>query len=584
MSLSSSPRSSAAVRFTITLLFIAMSRNLCHAQDFPAGVTEQHVMIPMRDGKRLSAYLYLPKAESGGQTKWPAVFEQRYASLTGKSTRENAAKIASHGYAVAMVNFRGTQKSEGKYVGYRALQWGELQDGFDTCEWLASQRWCTGKIGTFGSSQGGYAQNYLAVTQPPHLTCQYMIDTGLSLFHEGYRIGGATRPERFKGMAGICRDPGDNQALLEEWFRHPNYDEYWQAEDCTRHFGKMNVPCFTIGSWYDFMNQGSVASYVGRQHQGGPKSRDKQQLLIGPWLHGRTNKGARVGELAYPPHAAWDVTNHMVSYFNKHLKPDSKPIDSDGLATLPTQEAAVRYFVMGAVGEKEAPGNVWREADDFPPPAVPTRWYLQPGGSLGPQKPVSQPDAIGATVTYSSDPRQPMEIPGRAFPGARDARAFEKQSEVLTYTTAPLAQPVEWTGRVHAEVYLSSTAKDTDVIVRVSDVYPDGRSILIVDYPRRLRYREGFESEKLMQPGEVVKVAFPVGWMSQIFNRGHRIRVTVASTGAPYYEPNPQTGEPLTIEFPENAMVARNTIHHHRVHASCILAPHPQDLPSKPSP
>ena len=149
---------------------------------------------------------------------------------------------------MALVNFRGTHLSEGSWVGYRALQWGELQDGHDTCEWLAGQDWCTGKVGTFGSSQGGYAQNYLAVTRPPHLVCQYMIDTGLSLFHEGYRIGGTTRPERFKGMDAVCRNAEDNRKLLAEWFRHPHYDEYWRAEDCTLHFDKMNVPCMTIGS------------------------------------------------------------------------------------------------------------------------------------------------------------------------------------------------------------------------------------------------------------------------------------------------------------------------------------------------
>ena len=159
------------------------------------GVREEHVMIPMRDGIGLSAYLFFPESAEG---RWPAVFEQRYASLTGLSTRQSAAALAQRGYAVALVNFRGTHRSQGRFVGYRALGWGTQQDGYDICEWLAAQPWCTGKVGTFGSSQGGFAQNFLAVTQPPHLVCQYMVDTGLSLFHEGYRIGGVTRPQRFK--------------------------------------------------------------------------------------------------------------------------------------------------------------------------------------------------------------------------------------------------------------------------------------------------------------------------------------------------------------------------------------------------
>src|SRR5262245_40338335 len=213
-------------------------------------ITERHEMIPMRDGQRLSAYLYFPP----GAGPWPAVFEQRYADIRGAGTRKAAAKLAEAGYVVALVNFRGTHLSEGTWVGYRALGWGELKDGYATCEWLANQSWCGGKVGTFGSSQGGYAQNFLAVTQPPHLVCQYMVDTGLSLFQEGYRIGGVTRPERFKAMDMICRDPADNRRLMEEWFRHPDYDDYWRQENCALHFAKMDVPCFTICLLFVFMN------------------------------------------------------------------------------------------------------------------------------------------------------------------------------------------------------------------------------------------------------------------------------------------------------------------------------------------
>ena len=519
-------------------------------------VTERHVMIPMRDGVRLSAYLYVPD----GDGPWPAVFEQRYASLRGTSTRKAAAATARAGYVVALVNFRGAQKSEGTWVGYRALQWGELSDGHDTCEWLAKQKWCTGKIGTFGGSQGGYAQNYLAVTQPPHLVCQYMRDTGLSLFQEGYRIGGTTRPNRFKGMDAVVRNPKHNQELVAEWFRHPTYDDYWKAEDCTLHFDKMNVPCFTIGSWYDFMNQGSVASFQGRQHHGGTNSRNQQQLIIGPWLHGGSNKSNRIGEMVYPENAAFDVPTHMVRWFDHHLKGKDNGADRD---------ANVRYYVMGAVGEPGAPGNVWRTASDFPPKAVETSIFLHSEGGLSTLKQLSET----SSTSYISDPHHPMEIPGRSFPGARDARAFEKQSEVRTFTTEPLAEPVEWTGRVHAELHVSSTAPDTDFIVRVSDVYPDGRSILIIDYPFRARYRDGFDKEVLMTPGKIYRVAFPVGWISQSFNEGHRIRVTVASTGSPLYEPNPQNGKPLTIEFPADAQKATNTIHHNSRYASRIIAP-----------
>ncbi|MEQ9408652.1 MAG: CocE/NonD family hydrolase [Fuerstiella sp.] len=546
----------------VPLAMTLLLPSVLHAQEDLKfeGLTEQHQMIPMRDGKRLSAWLYIPK----GSGPWPAVFEQRYASLRGRSTRANAASLAREGFVVALVNFRGTHQSEGSWVGYRALQWGELQDGYDTCEWLAGQSWCTGKVGTFGSSQGGYAQNYLAVTQPPHLVCQYMVDTGLSLFHEGYRIGGTTRPERFKGMDAVCRNPEDNRRLLEEWFQHPTYDDYWKDEDCTLHFDRMNVPCFTIGSWYDFMNQGSIRSFQGRQHEGGDRSRGRQQLLVGPWLHGRTNKGSRVGDLVYPENAVWPVQDHMVRWFNHYLKGHDNGIDQDD---------TVRYYVMGAVGEKDAPGNEWRSTDNFPPEAESTSLYLHNSGQLSASPPNAPQAAAAGSTTYESDPHNPMQIPGRAFPGAKDARAFEQQKQVLTFTTEPLTEPVEWTGRVHAELFAASTAPDTDFIVRISDVYPDGRSILIVDYPLRARYRDGFDREVLMTPGQVECLKWPIGWISQIFNAGHRIRVTIASTGAPLYEPNPQTGGPLTIDFPPDARKANNTIHHNRDFASRIIAP-----------
>jgi predicted acyl esterase len=519
------------------------------------GVTEKHEMVAMRDGKRLSTYLYFPP----GDGPWPVLYEQRYADLRAPATRLAFARLAAAGYVVAAQNFRGTHLSEGTWVGYRALGWGEQRDGFDTVEWLAGRPWSTGKVGTLGGSQAGYAQNFLAVTRPPHLVCQYMTDTGLSLFHEGYRIGGTTRPERFKQMEAVCREPEDNRRLLREWFAHPTYDDYWAAEDCTRHFDKMDVPCFTLGSWYDFMCVGSVESFVGRQHQGGPGSRGRQRLLIGPWLHGGS-KGSAIGELTYPDNAKFALEADMVRWFDHHLK---------GADNGAERGPAVRYYVMGAVGEPGAPGNEWRAAADWPPDTGPASYYLRSGGGLSVRPPAEEE----SSTAFAADPLHPNEIPGRAFPGARDARPFEKQAEVRTFTSEALAESVEWTGKVRVELYVSSTAPDTDVIVRLSDVYPDGRSILLMDSVRRARYRDGYDKEVLMEAGQVYKVAFDVGWTSQVFNRGHRIRVTVAGTGAPYYEPNPNTGEPLTAEPPARTAVARNAVHHDRPHPSRVLAP-----------
>lgn len=541
-------------------LFLLLSCSRASGADLPpldlGEVHEEHIMIPMRDGTRLSAYVYSPP----GRGRCPVIFEQRYAPINGTAMRKELASLAARGYVAARVNFRGSQLSEGVWRGYRALAWGEQMDGYDLVEWFARQTWSNGKVGTFGGSQGGFAQNFLAVTQPPHLVCQFMTDTGLSLFHEGYRIGGVAKPERFKKMDSTARNPADNRALLEEWLRHPNYDDYWRAEDCTLHIPKMNVPCFTIGSWYDFMSVGSIDSFIGRQHRGGPNSRNRQQLVLGPWLHGGNPKSNKIGEMEYPENARFETATQMIRWFDHFLKGVDNGVE---------REPTVRYYVMGAVGEPGAPGNEWRTAPDWPVAAIPTPFYLHAGGKLGLAAPVTK----AATTSYASDPRSPMKLPYAAFPGAQDARKYEAQPDVRTFTTEPLTTPLEWTGKVRAELYVASTARDTDFIVRVTDVYPDGRSILIMDYVRRARYRDGWDKEVMMVPGRIYKVAFDVGSLSQIFNRGHRIRVTVASTGAPFYEPNPQTGEPITIDFPTNAVAATNTIFLEAAHASRVIAP-----------
>src|SRR5258708_28373586 len=133
-------------RFALLLLAIAQLSAAGWCATLPpldlAGVREEHAMVPMRDGQRLSVYLYFPP----GEGKWPAVFEQRYAEVTGASSRKAAAKFAAGGFVVALVNYRGTHESEGVWRGYRALEWGELRDGYDMCEWLAGQPWCTGKV------------------------------------------------------------------------------------------------------------------------------------------------------------------------------------------------------------------------------------------------------------------------------------------------------------------------------------------------------------------------------------------------------------------------------------------------------
>ena len=514
-------------------------------------VTQRHVMIPMRDGVRLSAWIYLPT----GQGPWPVLMEQRYSNVRAARTRHT--ELAKHGYVVAGINFRGTAESEGTFVGYRDLAWGPKRDGYDVTEWLARQPWSNGKVGSFGSSQAGFAQNLQAVTQPPHLVCQFMVDTGLSLFHDGYRMGGSTRYVQFQVMEQFCRNPQDNRLLVEEWTRHPTYDAYWEAEDAGRHFDKMNVPCFTVASWFDDpKGDSSIRSFIGRQHHGGKQSCGNQKLLIGPWPHGGS-KGNTVGDLKFPGNASATVENLMLRWFGHYLQ---------GKGTGILEEPAVRYYVTGASGEPTAPGNVWREAANFPPKTTVESLYFQELGALAAEPPLHEASA----TAYTTDPAQPARMPGLV---ARDMRQYESDPGVISFTSPPLTEPTEWTGRIDVELFVTSTARDTDFIVKVCDVYPDGRSIALINSIRRARYREGFEQERFLQPGHVARIAFDVGWLSQTFNRQHRIRVTIASTGVPYYEPNPQTGSRITSKPPGHTQVAVNRVLHNQRYPSRILVP-----------
>jgi putative CocE/NonD family hydrolase len=153
----------------------------------------------------------------------------------------------------------------------------------------------------------------------------------------------------------------------------------------------------------------------------------------------------------------------------------------------------------------------------------------------------------------------------------------EAQKDVRTWTTLPLKAPLEVTGEVKAEVWIQTPVKDTDLILRVSDVYPDGRSMLLMDYPVRARYRDGFDHQKLLVPNEPTLLSWHIGWTSIIINKGHCLRVTLTCTGAPLYEPNPQTGEKQTSGWLQSTKSAAHKILHNQTHPSRILLPSPED-------
>jgi putative CocE/NonD family hydrolase len=234
-------------------------------------------------------------------------------------------------------------------------------------------------------------------------------------------------------------------------------------------------------------------------------------------------------------------------------------------------EPAVKYYVMGDVSDPKAPGNEWRTAKMWPVPSQVTSFYLLPGGGLGEKVPSVQESAD----SYLYDPKNPVPTIGGANlnikKGPMDQRAIGDRKDVLKFSTPVLDSPVEVTGRIEAEIWAESDAPDTDFMVKLVDVYPDGTERLVLDSAFRARFREGFHREVFMKKGEVYKFKLDLWSTSLIFNKGHRIALHVTSSNDPRFDPNPNTGSPLRADL--ETRVATNAIHHDRKHPSRILLP-----------
>jgi putative CocE/NonD family hydrolase len=298
---------------------------------------------------------------------------------------------------------------------------------------------------------------------------------------------------------------------------------------------------------------------VSRQHEGGPGARGKQKLVMGPWTHpiGRSP----VGELTFPDFEVPDQYS-AGRWFEYHLK---------GIDNGVMNEPAVAYYVMGDVSAPTAPGNVWRRAADWPVPARETPFYFQTPGGLAGQKPGS----FAAHLEYTFDPADPCPTIGGnnlTIPaGPRNQNAIETRKDVVLFTSEPLKEPLEVTGRVTARIFVSSSAVDSDLSVRLCDVYPDGKSYNMAEGMLRLRYRKSFEKAEPLTPGAIVEATVDCWSTSIVFNRGHRLRVTVTASNSPRFDVNPGTGKPFREGDP--LVKQTNRIYCDAAHPSCIVLP-----------
>jgi predicted acyl esterase len=533
--------------FVVALLVAeVVSVSGCRAQPAP-----QTSMVPMSDGVKLATDVYRP---TKGKPPYPTILVRTpYGKDVGKGIAGN---VCGQGYALVVQDTRGRFASEGRpaiIFGNDGLG-GAHQDGHDTIRWITQQDWSDGKVATWGGSALGIVQNMAAPGAPEALKGQVVIMAFSDYYHQAAYQGGVWRKELLEGW---LKSQKLEEVNLPTFLEHTTYDDFWQKLSAEEHAGEVNAPGVFIGGWYDIFLQGTINSFVTIQERGGPGARGKCFLVIGPLAH-----GAFTQKVDYPnaTKAPIDAVAPMNLYAH-WLKGEQNGID---------KLKPVNYYVMGATDEKDAPGNFWRAADAWPPPAKITPFYFHADHALGREKPAGDGE-----LTYKYDPGNPVPTVGGQnlfnSKGPMDQRQVESRPDVLLFTTEPLPEPVEVTGRITARLHVSSDCPDTDFTVKLSDVYPDGKSMLVTDGVRRASLRNGFEKDEPLEPGKVYELEVDIWSTSLVFNKGHRIRVAVSSSNSPRFEPNPNTGDPHPTAG--KSRVATNTLHVSERYPSRILLP-----------
>ena len=525
----------------ISLAVVLIAAVLCCAKP------TQTVMVPMRDGVKLATDVYLPD----GEGPWPAIL---WRTPYGKGGAEGRARGANQrGYAFVAQDIRGRFGSEGvDYPVFGHDGWGEHKDGYDAVEWIAAQEWCNGKVGTVGASANGITQNMMAPSRPPHLVCQYVVVAFSSMYRQAAYQGGAFRKSLIEGWLKGNKFSPEN---LKEMRAHTDYDDFCKQFDTELVAHRVNVPVMFVGGWYDIFNAGTINSFLTIQKKGDKGARGKCRLVMGPYGHGNSE------DLIFPNAASPKAAN-PINWFDIWMKNDGNQID---------EIPVVQYFVMGDPGDKDTRGNVWKTADDWPVPAKIKSFYFNANGTLR-SRPSKKTDS---SLSYKYDPKDPVPTIGGAnliiTKGPRDQRPVEKRPDVLLFTSKKLKKPVEITGTVKVKLWVSTTATDTDFTAKLCDVYPDGRSMIVLDGTIRARHRNSMEKSELMTPGKIYEFEIDLWSTSLVFSPGHRIRVAISSSNSPRFEPNPNTGKPSGMD--DETKVATNTIYLNAKYPSHILLP-----------
>ncbi len=500
----------------------------------PAIRTVDPVFIPMRDGVRLTAVMYMPKEEG----RYPVILLR---TPYGRHGNREYASIAREGYVIVSQDLRGRGDSEGENLAFINDAWGDLQDGYDTVEWLGKQPFCNGKVATAGGSALGITQELLAGSHPPHLSAQVIAVGVPSLYHYAVYPGGVYREEQIDGWLEKNKFDPKNKKLMVS---HPYYDDFWAGLDLDTRIGQVDTPALLIGGWYDTFAEGTIASYKLRRMEASREARENTWLIMGPWAHGNIFSEV-VGEVKFPGIAGRSFFGEILSFLNYYVK------GIEGV--FPSKIPKVQYYVMGDLSGPDAPGNFWMSASDFPPEADVARLFLTEEGRLVPDPP--EEEKVSVKLKFDAGDPVPtrggrnLNIPS----GPMDQRPLEERSDVILFTSDTVTKPLPVVGLVRATLYVATEGKDADVSVRLTDVYPDGTSFLVLDATYRLSLPPPYDTPRDVKTGTFYELTADLGHTAYVFNRGHRIRIALAGSNYPRYAVNKLA---TSAEVPMNIFIS----------------------------
>lgn len=526
----------------------AKSEAPAEVSEIVAGATEY--MVPMRDGIELATNVFLPE----GDGPFPTVFQRTPYEKDGRMYASMNRRYTSAGYALVVQDVRGMFRSGGEYRPFQD----DREDGFDSVSWINTQSWCDGNIGMSGASAMGITANLAATMNPPGLKAAYIVVAPQSMFDQSTFINGVFK-EADVGNWLRRQGAGDRAAELQS---RPIMDDEWREFDLIHFIDRIDIPMYNIAGWYDIFLQGGINNFVQLQNEGREGARGNQKLLVGPFGHGNLS-----GDLSYGRDGS------MIAGFSEELRWFDHWLKGEANGIM--DEPPIKYYMMASARKKaRSEANEYRTADNWPPAHTPTRFYLAEGGSLS--RDSSGTD--GSSTTYQFDPANPVPTIGGANltldRGPMDQREVGERSDYLRFETSHLTEDVVIAGPVSVELWVSTDGPDTDFMVKLVDVYPDGYEALLLDSPFRTRYRKGRNPEdvEMMTPGKPELLNINLWSTAITFEKGHRIAVHVTSSNAPRFEINPNNGD-LPRAGEQEMRIAENTVHHDSAHPSAIILP-----------